>query len=222
MRPIAASTPCAAASPSAPPQPPGRPDTAEALVRPSAIPSRNAPIAASSNLRPIRPAGSSRSMRSPAIAMTGKTAPRRARTGAAAKSLEIGAGGAEPIGRRATRGGAQRRIVRVVRGQRHRAGKAQSDKQRAPAAHGEAAHGFAQRIPPVRRQFALGGARRHSRHVPPPNSSARNPPRGVRGQARTWRGCDERRSGAAMDRADVIIFVCAVGLARADDERKKR
>ena len=77
IRPIAASTPCAAASPSAPPQPPGRPDTAEPLVRPSAIPISTAPIAASSKPRPIRPAGSRRSMRRPAMAITGKnsTAP---------------------------------------------------------------------------------------------------------------------------------------------------
>ena len=48
-----ASTPCAAARPSAPPQPPGRPDTAEPLVRPSATPSSTAPTAASSSPRPM-------------------------------------------------------------------------------------------------------------------------------------------------------------------------
>ena len=67
IRPSAESTPCAAARPSAPPQPAGSPETAEPLVRPSATPSSTAPIAASSKPRPIRPAGSSRIIRRPAM-----------------------------------------------------------------------------------------------------------------------------------------------------------
>ena len=81
------------ARPNAPPHPPGRPETAEALVSPSAVPSRKAPRAVTSRPRPVWPVGLSCNILKPAIATTGTNStepmPKRSRRA----SLSTAAGG---------------------------------------------------------------------------------------------------------------------------------
>ena len=74
---------------------------------------------------PIRPAGSSRSIRRPAIAITGRNSDRAEAEQQQQGVADIGADAAEPVGRRAAGGGAERRIGRVVGRQRDRAGEAE-------------------------------------------------------------------------------------------------
>ena len=182
--------------PEAPPHPPGRPETAEPLVRPSAVPSRNAPTAAISSPRPMRPVGSSRTFA--ARDRDNRNEQHRADAEQQQQRIaEIGARASEPVRGRPAGGGAQRGIGRAVRRQRNRRRQAQQQQHRAPGADREPAHGIGQRLAPVRCQFALRRARGNGRHVPPPEIFLRqNPPRGVPGQAKSWRHCDERVSGA--------------------------
>ena len=131
---------------------------------------------------------------------------------------EIGARASDPIRGRSASSGAERGIGRIVCGQSSRGRQAQQNQHRAP---GPKSQSVALRQPAPRASQVPNRASARARlrspcPTPRRSSSVRNPPRGVPGQAKSWRHCDERVSGAAMDRSDVIIFGGGlIGLALA-------
>ena len=132
MRPIALSMPYAPPRPSAPPQPAGQPGHRRTAGQAERDPEQHRADRRKQKAA-ADPAGRLEADHlSPAMRDHRQEQDRPEPEQQEQRIAGVSAAAAQPIARRAARGGAERRVVRAVGGERDRSGEADADQQRAP------------------------------------------------------------------------------------------